>query len=464
MSNTSSVHIKTDFDCKVYDYCQELGTAKADTYFNIELRKGEHELTFVFAEDESVSKTVNYIVEDADCDYRLIIELVEVLREKAIDYCGSKNFSAAFELYSLAAEKGFSKAQAGLGNLYFWGQGVEKNYDKALEWYTKAANQGNVLGQNNLGACYEYGKGVGKDLVKAAELYIKAAEQGYALGQYNVGRCYENGKGIEKDLIKATEWYTKAAEQGNENAQKALTDMKRNVKPIKYLFFDTETTGIPRFGMKGFTFQLPFYTETPNKSMPIKHGIRVPYRESDIKYTNSTYSTIKETSETTNLPRLVQLSWITTDEDYNTLSINNFIIYPNDFTIPEDATNIHGITTDIAKEKGKPLEMVLGKFMNDFNLANTIVGHNIDFDKSIIGAELVRLGQKDTMNTKASLCTMKTSTQLCMIPSKYGYKWPTLQELHSYLFGCEFEDAHNSMSDVKATLKCFKEMKKLGWI
>ncbi len=26
------------------------------------------------------------------------------------------------------------------------------------------------------------------------------------------------------------------------------------------------------------------------------------------------------------------------------------------------------------------------------------------------------------------------------------------------------EDAHNSTSDVKATLKCFKEMKKLGWI
>ena len=40
MSNTSTIHIKTDFDCKVYDYGQELGTTKADTYFNVELRKG----------------------------------------------------------------------------------------------------------------------------------------------------------------------------------------------------------------------------------------------------------------------------------------------------------------------------------------------------------------------------------------------------------------------------------------
>jgi hypothetical protein len=74
MSNTSTIHIKTDFDCKVYDYGQELGTTKADTYFNIELRKGEHELTFVFTEDESISKTINYTVEDADCDYRLNID------------------------------------------------------------------------------------------------------------------------------------------------------------------------------------------------------------------------------------------------------------------------------------------------------------------------------------------------------------------------------------------------------
>lgn len=83
MSNTSTIHIKTDFDCKVYDYGQELGTTKADTYFNIELRKGEHELSFVFTEDESISKTINYTVEDVDCDFRLIIEIAETICDKA---------------------------------------------------------------------------------------------------------------------------------------------------------------------------------------------------------------------------------------------------------------------------------------------------------------------------------------------------------------------------------------------
>ena len=187
-----------------------------------------------------------------------------------------------------------------------------------------------------------------------------------------------------------------------------------------YLFFDTETAGLPK------------------NYHALTHWL-------------------------SNWPRLVQLSWITTDEDCNVLSENDYIIYPEGFTIPEDAVRLHGITTEIAKEKGKPLKEVVDKFMEDFNAATTIVGHNIDFDKKIIGAELIRLGRNDIMSSKEALCTMKGSVDYCKIPSSHGYKWPKLQELHKKLFGCEFEDAHNSMSDVKATLKCFKEMKKLGW-
>ena len=106
----------------------------------------------------------------------------------------------------------------------------------------------------------------------------------------------------------------------------------------------------------------------------------------------------------------------------------------------------------------------MDKFIEDFKAAKVIVGHNIDFDKKIISAELYRLRQRDIMNSKKSLCTMKAATNYCKIPGPYGYKHPKLQELHEKLFGCEFEDAHNSLSDVKATLKCFIEMRRVGWI
>ena len=190
-----------------------------------------------------------------------------------------------------------------------------------------------------------------------------------------------------------------------------------------YLFFDTETTGLP------LDYNAP-------------------------------------TSNSANWPRLVQLSWIVTDVDGNIIKQSDNIIYPDGFIIPTESSNIHGITTAIAKEKGIPLATAINEFLADMNTVNILVGHNISFDLRIMGAELIRMGKRDIMQQKPSICTMQSSTNYCKIPSKngFGYKWPRLQELHVKLFGCEFEDAHNSMSDITATLKCFKELKRRGII
>ena len=207
--------------------------------------------------------------------------------------------------------------------------------------------------------------------------------------------------------------------------ENAKTDLKNTVRKTSnvspyYLFFDTETTGIPM-----------------NYNAP--------------------------TSDSSNWPRLVQLSWIVTDKDCRVLHQHDHIIYPNGFSIPNDAASIHGITTKIAQAKGVPLQKAIEEFLADFNKVEIIVGHNIAFDKKIVGAELIRLGKKDVMQTKTSRCTMESSTDFCKIYARNGgYKWPKLQELHKKLFDCEFEDAHNSMSDVTATLDCFRELKKRG--
>ena len=255
MANTSTIHIKTDFDCKVYDYGQEIGTTKADTFCNFEFRKGEHELTFAFAEDESVSKTINYIVEDADCDYRLNVEIAESISDKAKEQYDLKNYSKAYSLFSLVAMIGLAEAQCRLGNLFETGKGIEKDSLKAEEWYTKAAEQGNAeamysLGrlyceQKNdkakafhyfqlsseknhletlvcLGCCYENGYGTEINLDKAIELTAKAAEQDCARAKRIMGLYYENGTGVEMNTAKALEWYIKAAEQGDASAQCSL--------------------------------------------------------------------------------------------------------------------------------------------------------------------------------------------------------------------------------------------------
>jgi hypothetical protein len=55
---------------------------------------------------------------------------------------------------------------------------------------------------------------------------------------------------------------------------------------------------------------------------------------------------------------------------------------------------------------------------------------------------------------------MTSTTNYCAIPVKYGYKWPSLQELHFKIFGENFEDAHDASIDVSITFKCFIELLK----
>jgi DNA polymerase III epsilon subunit-like protein len=184
-----------------------------------------------------------------------------------------------------------------------------------------------------------------------------------------------------------------------------------------YLFFDTETTGVPR-----------------NYKAP--------------------------SSDTRNWPRLVQLAWILADEEGNRIHEGNLIVKPEGFVIPTDATKIHGITTQKALAEGILLKDAISMFKADLDLANFVVGHNVDFDKKIVGAEMVRLGMSDELGRKKSYCTMLSTTNFCKIPGPYGYKYPKLQELYKKLFGKEFDNAHDAMSDIEATEQCFWELRK----
>ena len=157
---------------------------------------------------------------------------------------------------------------------------------------------------------------------------------------------------------------------------------------------------------------------------------------------------------------MVQLSWIVTDASGKELSVKDFIIKPDGFTIPEDSSKVHGIATEIAIRDGNPLQDVLAEFVSDLETADMIVGHNVEFDKKIVGAEFLRCNIQSIALDKRTVCTMKSSTDYCALPGKYGYKWPTLQELYNKLFGKSFEDAHNSLNDIKATKECYFELKK----
>ncbi len=195
----------------------------------------------------------------------------------------------------------------------------------------------------------------------------------------------------------------------------------QSVNKKHYLFFDTETTGLPK-----------------NYNAPA--------------------------TDFNNWPRLVQLAYLLFDDDGNKVSSNNFIIKPEGFTIPISASNLHGITTERALREGESIINVLKDFILQVSKADYLVAHNMEFDEKIIGSELLRNGFKDFTKDKNKICTKLKSTKFCAIKSIYGYKWPSLSELHIKLFGVDFEDSHDAMADVSATAKCFWELRSIGEI
>jgi DNA polymerase III epsilon subunit-like protein len=184
-----------------------------------------------------------------------------------------------------------------------------------------------------------------------------------------------------------------------------------------YLFFDTETTGLPK-----------------------------NYKASLTDFDN--------------WPRMVQIAWQKYSETGVLLESRMYIIKPEGYIIPKEASKVHGITTERAVAEGVDLTGVLNEFRGAMLDSEALVAHNINFDEKIVGVEFLRKKIEKITKKLPRIDTMTESTNYCAIPGKYGFKWPNLTELHHKLFGTAFDGAHDALADVKACADCFFELKK----
>ena len=166
-------------------------------------------------------------------------------------------------------------------------------------------------------------------------------------------------------------------------------------------------------------------------------------------------------TDSENCPRCIHIAWQIHDKKGALVSHKNFLIQPDDFTIPFDSEQVHGISTALASAKGVSLEEVLSEFQTALKEVRYIVGHNVSFDRNIMGAEFLRADLSDPLEGKAVIdtCTEETA-QLCQLPGGRGgkFKLPTLGELYHFLFNESFKEAHNATADVEATTRAFLEL------
>lgn len=163
--------------------------------------------------------------------------------------------------------------------------------------------------------------------------------------------------------------------------------------------------------------------------------------------------------------RCCQLAALLVDSDGKVIHELNHLIKRTNWSIHPKVTEIHGISDADCDARGLPMEDVLANFGVLLAKAKKCIAHNYDYDHSILEIESLN-NPSFKWNPPASFCTMKFSTDICKIPKTRGsgYKWPKLQEIHKFLFGEEFSDAHDALADVRATVRVFFELRKRGFI
>lgn len=185
-----------------------------------------------------------------------------------------------------------------------------------------------------------------------------------------------------------------------------------------FLFFDTETTGVPK-------------------------DYKAPVTEVD------------------NWPRVTQFAFAVYNAEGDLLTSAQSLVKPDGWEVPKEQFFIdHNMSTERCQEHGVPMQHLLSPFVAVINDCEYMIAHNISFDYKVLGAEMIRYNfTSEKKLTK--ICTMIKSTSFCRLPSsRGGFKWPKLEELHEVLFGHKPEGAHDAMNDVMTTAKCFFELLK----
>lgn len=200
--------------------------------------------------------------------------------------------------------------------------------------------------------------------------------------------------------------------------------MYTQMKQMRILFFDTETSGLPHV------------------------------RKAPIELVE-------------NWPRIVQIAWqvldFTKEDSPQLVKQVSYILRPDYDTWDAKSESIHGISRERAETEGKIGKDVLREWVED-SRDSVVVAHNLAFDKPVLLAECIRSGFGKDCWPVREYCTMANSTSLLKLPSKYPkphdpYKYPTLKELVTFLFGSSENIAfHTAGGDVECLVRCFREL------
>ena len=197
-----------------------------------------------------------------------------------------------------------------------------------------------------------------------------------------------------------------------------------------FLFFDTETTGIPDW-------------HTP--------------------------------SDDPRQPHIIELGAVLTDKDLNPVNEVSLIVRPDGWTISDEIAQMTGISQDYAERFGVSEELAVDALLELWRGGGgrVRVAHNEPFDARIVRIALKRARVDDDMleawKEAPRFCTQAKSKKIVNAPAtqkmieagRKGPKSPKLSEAYEHFTGKPMKDAHRAMADVRATIEVYRHLSPL---
>jgi DNA polymerase III epsilon subunit-like protein len=117
--------------------------------------------------------------------------------------------------------------------------------------------------------------------------------------------------------------------------------------------------------------------------------------------------------------------------------------------LPEEIIKITSITDEMLKDQ-EPFASHYHDLCDFFLGEQMMVAHNLDFDKTLLKLELIRIGKEFAFPWPPK--------QVCTVEASFGInnKRMRLSDLHLHCTGEDFKDAHRAMADTEALVRCVR--------